>query len=840
MKTHAKDFLIEFANNSKTISWQKALIYEVVNSNGNINQTKLNEIYESIKSGTSLVLPTLVFPEQTSITNVQLQSLKHISGAFALCENQTINFSDSITILYGLNGSGKSSYFKILHEIVGGILPKDILSNIYATTPQPLNIEIKYKTGTQNKIKNWNKEQGVISDLANIKIFDSSYLNNYLDSHIIDKSVVQPFGISLISYTVDKIDELKQRLLAELRQLQVPNIDTSKFTEDLKQSFLNQIISQDQEKYLQNISQLNEEENNEKINLQSKLSELNDANINSKIQILTSLSSEYTRIIQEITNTSTSLAAIESEINTALENQKKAKLQVEQIKQKIEIINTIPGSDTSEWKNFIISANAYSEKMGNTQICPYCRQSLHEDAQKLLEAYVTFLSDKSQSNLKEANNTIIRLENKIKSISIKFSASSAFDEDLTKKTLKNDTINFYYSIEKQKKSILDNIKNGINNNLCEYKYDKLINLLKEQNQNITSQIKSLQEEKEQKETIKKQLQTSLDKLIERESIFFQHSKIKEWISIQSQKKVLSSKINSINTASISSLTGKAYKELVSQKLIDNFNIIFKSLFNANSFDISLKEVSVNKGNAKTQLILANRHGVHKILSEGEQKAVGLALFLAEIEVQKNQNPIIFDDPVTSLDHKIASNFADLLMKLDNQIILFSHNQFFIDNFVCSKENHICKTIDTACGDNKGKHIKIYNVQSEGKNSKGYLTKYIGINAKECLNHVKSFLTKTPFDKHSEVAAYLRKSIECIIDEKILNHCSPTRFSNKNSRINWDALSKIENHRVIVNKLKIMHSRLSGGDMHNGIEFIENPIDKDEYDQIFAQLNDMLL
>ncbi len=94
------------------------------------------------------------------------------------------------------------------------------------------------------------------------------------------------------------------------------------------------------------------------------------------------------------------------------------------------------------------------------------------------------------------------------------------------------------------------------------------------------------------------------------------------------------------------------------------------------------------------------------------------MFIAEAKIQKSKNPIILDDPVNSLDHRIAGKFAQRLLKLDNQVILFNHNRLFLDAFEAAKGNHICKTIDSACNDKKGKHIRVYKVNSEGQNTKG--------------------------------------------------------------------------------------------------------------------------
>ena len=122
------------------------------------------------------------------------------------------------------------------------------------------------------------------------------------------------------------------------------------------------------------------------------------------------------------------------------------------------------------------------------------------------------------------------------------------------------------------------------------------------------------------------------------------------------------------------------------------------------------------------------------------------------------------------------------MELNNQIILFNHNRLFLDSFETYKNNHICKTIDTDCNNSKGKHIKIYEVISQAKSSKGILRNYKGNYAKNHIKEAKQLLNSVPFEEETKVSNLLRLTVECIIDEVIFNYQVPTRFSNKNSRI----------------------------------------------------------
>ncbi|MBK6737940.1 MAG: hypothetical protein IPG64_08455 [Haliea sp.] len=66
----------------------------------------------------------------------------------------------------------------------------------------------------------------------------------------------------------------------------------------------------------------------------------------------------------------------------------------------------------------------------------------------------------------------------------------------------------------------------------------------------------------------------------------------------------------------------------------------------------LKERNV-RGKMFHQLLLdlPTTNRIDEILSEGEQRAIALGSFFAELALANHKCAIIFDDPVSSLDHK---------------------------------------------------------------------------------------------------------------------------------------------------------------------------------------------
>jgi hypothetical protein len=76
---------------------------------------------------------------------------------------------------------------------------------------------------------------------------------------------------------------------------------------------------------------------------------------------------------------------------------------------------------------------------------------------------------------------------------------------------------------------------------------------------------------------------------------------------------------------------------------------------------------------------AGRAKKSMVLSEGEQRALAIACFLADPHVSESNGAIIVDDPVTSLDHqrirRVANRFVVEAAR-GRQVIIFTHNLLF--------------------------------------------------------------------------------------------------------------------------------------------------------------------
>ena len=849
MKKNAKEYLKEFASSKP--DWLKALIYEAIESNGNISDDKKVEIFGCLKDNNTIAINEPNIDDNHSDNEIHLVSLEHIKGVNALKRNQTIKFHRDVTILYGLNGAGKSGYFKVLNEVVGGNQKKEVLPNIYLDNPETIEVKVTLKKQSgQIKTINWDGSNRSIDLFNKCRVFDSSYLNGFLAIRKADTTLIQPLGLHLFSYLVDLIDEFKRELNneADKKRLEKPILELKDLRDDFKSSFENHNFSEDAKKQIEDLFVFSDDDVQKLKNIKKELSELKQINIQDKIKLKTNDKDDIDSVKNYLENRYKILSEYFEETQQTLETFKANKEANELAKKQFKILSSIPNSDSPEWKEFIEAGERYKAKVHDSdKVCIYCRQPLqNENATKLIQAYGEFLKDESEQKLNTTIKQINDLKKSVEKISIdltvKQNIKTILEESMdgtTQKTLFEiiDAINMAFSSEKEK------LLKKLNNKELDSKHSlpTIVDISEKLNSlstAIDAEITKLSENNTEKAKRIAELEKSLKLLQENKSISNQKEEITNWFEIDSIEKNLKNKASEINTRGITELSKQAHNDLLTETLKETFKEELKFL-GYNHLDVYIENAKGGKGASSTKLSLVKNNDIKAVLSEGEQKAVGLALFISEAKIQVSKNPIILDDPVNSLDHKIAGKFAQRLLKLDNQVILFNHNRLFLDAFETSKDNHICKTIDSDCNKSKDKHIRIYQVGSEGKNSKGVLRNYKANKAKEHIVEAKRLLQSSPFDEELKVASLIRKAVECTIDEVVFNGQLPTRYSNKNSRIAWGELKKLNNDSSVIDKLEIIHGRVSGGEMHNGTESEENPIEVDEFNTMISDIENIL-
>ena len=611
--------------------------------------------------------------------------------------------------------------------------------------------------------------------------------------------------------------------------MSLPIIKTEAFREPLKKKFNNYEEFNEVER--NDIRRKYSFSNSERCSLNDKekeLKQLQQSNIQDTISLLIKNNKEISSFIDKINNANRCLKSYEEELFKALASLDSARSKNEEARQRSEILAQLPKTNMPEWKSFIRAGHDYSILLGSESLerCPYCRQELRtNDAIKIVKAYADYLSDDSEKELNNASEALDGIRQKIEKIEVAITPT----EEIKRIIANTSVLESKLAQMSTNKKMLLSIKDTKEKRLQSIDFSNEVKILNNTYTENENSIKNLVKSNAEKDKKAEELQKEIALLKEWESISCQKSEIDNYFSIIDKINLTEKKRTGTKTNQLTALANQVQKDLLTDALKTNFEKELKALGRHN-LQVQLMVTNGNKGKCNTQLILTGNNSVTDILSEGEQKAVGLAMFFAEI--QDDNYPIILDDPVTSLDHEIAGKLAIRLLDFDNQVIVFCHNRLFLDGFETSKSNHVCKNFDSCCN-NKGKHIFIYKIYGDGK-EKGILSNYKSDNSDSIIKEVNYRLSKRPFDDSYGVSILLRRAVEKIIDEEVFKHLLPPRVSNKNSRIDWDELKKINSKPDLIDRLRVVHD-LSSEEDHVGTASTENPISIDKLRELSAEL-----
>ncbi|MCX9564227.1 AAA family ATPase, partial [Vibrio cholerae] len=135
----------------------------------------------------------------------------------------------------------------------------------------------------------------------------------------------------------------------------------------------------------------------------------------------------------------------------------------------------------------------------------------------------------------------------------------------------------------------------------------------------------------------------------------------------------------LGTLKFTRKAGEVSKQVITDAYVKRFNDELDNL-GAKKINVQLSKTRVSKGKVmhKLHLMGVNQNFTlsksHDILSEGEQRIVSLAAFLADTNSKPQTTPFIFDDPISSLDQSYELCVAKRLVELSEhrQVIVFTH------------------------------------------------------------------------------------------------------------------------------------------------------------------------
>lgn len=613
---------------------------------------------------------------------IALQEISKVLGVGVIDSEQQLSFNENgLNIIYGENGTGKSSYASVMKKVFlsrGG--SKEILGNVFEEVRTSPSACIKYWEDGVSKDFTWNSNtQNLI--LKNIRVFDTQAAIHYLQKE--GATSYMPEGIKVLDELIRSLKYIKEHLeekKSACKYKDFSSVFITKTISDLVAGINEQTKIEEIKKHT-----ITEDELGSIQSLEHKLEKL-------KTNSPERLSKIYTI---QITN----LNILKNKIidwKKPLGNQAFLRLK-ELTKNKLDTIALADklrattftdldcdSFDSHEWvrfwrliKDFIVTngGDTFHFPAIKGEKCPYCLQSISsESAEKLLKFNDYLLSD-AERKANDASSRFNYAISVIKNCEIRIDEITEILNvlEMENPSLSRDLRKFCLELTSRRSAILEGKDLSEETNIDESSIERLSDYISELN-------KTLSKIRDQKKLDSEILETQekFDLLHDKNILSNHLDEIIEEIKLHQCETRIASAIKLCSTKSASDLSAKISKEKVISPLIEIFNEELKKL----GFDRFLVEINdrnrLGEELFKLKLKDASENKINEVASEGEQRCIALAAFFADIQIGNRKSSIIFDDPMNSLSHRWRSIVARRIVKESQlrQVIVLTHDIVF--------------------------------------------------------------------------------------------------------------------------------------------------------------------
>jgi hypothetical protein len=628
----------------------------------------------------------------SSFKQISLKSIRNVENINALAEGQILSFLEKgMTIVYGENGLGKSGYARILKSACRARLDKrfDILPNIYRQTEGlQQSAKITYVEGTTVRSSQWIKGHPGQPALSAISVFDASAGNISVTGK--NDIAYTPFPLLVLGRLARVADDLRSKLTTEIEQFEgrmppaITNRECSAHTSTGK--LLGTLSGKTRTESVETLSTLNDTEKAELLKLGKDFADDPAA-----------VGSRSLKLAQRIENLGRMMEAVAAGLN------EDALARIQSLKHEIVVTTDAAHAEAERrfacvplpvggpaWQAHWEAARRYAEneaypgesfpKTSSGSHCVLCQQMLDEAAGDRLAHFESFVVDELGTRIKTAKAS---LEKALEFEGIVYLQISKIAE-IREYLINADEGELASAISTFLIHAAWRRRWTLRAGAGEIAADAPImgappsTVIASSAEALRKRAAALRNTADAPE--RQVLKNRLDELADREWLHVVKDDVIKAISTKSEIEKLEGLKPQTARARITSKSTVLAKKLVTDRWRDRFALEVADL-GISRLRVELRQEKSEAGVPRFKVFFVkNRAGsVGAVLSEGEQRCLAIAAFLAELETADSSSGIVLDDPITSLDHiyrqKIAARLAQ--ESLQRQVIIFTHDIPFL-------------------------------------------------------------------------------------------------------------------------------------------------------------------
>jgi predicted ATPase len=606
---------------------------------------------------------------------VRVDSLTVGDGVNALKPGAQIDFASGVTVIFGENGSGKSGFVRVLKRAAGVRIAEEILPNVRMDKRPSPSGTFAVTVGATGQTIHWKNEFG-IGPLNRMSIFDAGGARLHVEDDL--TYVYTPGELTLFPLVQNGMERVRAALEKAITA-RTPGPNTVLVSFDRSCSIYAIIET------LGAATDLDE------IRKYAVLPENIDSTIETlKIEVDALKSSNIQNELKRSRDRAAVVTALKTAIQTAsafdITTYVSHVLARDQASQRRDDAGSkafeglgIPGVLGPEWRQFIqageeyLKTNADKKYPAANDPCAYCQQPLTVKAVELIKKYRDFSDNEIKTALDAAERQLRDYVAPVVDLKVDTLRQQLAAETNGGKDILSPVAGVVEQIKKLNQGV--SARSAVEWQEKDSSLAAVETLVSSEETRLIEHISGLQKSVEERQAALKAKQSELTEL--------QGKKTASNLLPQIEKRVLDAKWVAKTTIVKGNLTAvlRSLTEAAKDASEELLNKDFGRRFEAECKLLRAPNVTLNfpgrQGQVTRRKMVAS-YKPNQVLSEGEQKALALADFLAEVTAVPASSPVVFDDPITSMDYRRIHEVCDRIVTLaeSHQIIVFTHNIWF--------------------------------------------------------------------------------------------------------------------------------------------------------------------
>jgi len=629
---------------------------------------------------------------QVGQTLVQLRTIKNLEHVNALAPGKILPLSPTgLTSIYGDNGVGKSGYTRVLKKACRArdrsepIRPNAYQHPVLAETARA---SFDAVVDAEDVILHWVDGTPSPAELSSIAIFDSRCARAYVDNQ--GDFSYAPYGLDILVGLAKVCDWLKERIGRDQRATHPNTEPFLKLAASPTQAgaLAKSLSSKTRKEDIERLGTLSAQELSQ---LESLTKTLGEADPKRRATDLRVKATRVDALIQRVT------AAVDIVTQTKLDDLRilvdksnQAKAVAKALAQRFKEMDTLEGTGDELWLEMFKAARAFCAASHEVQAfprladdirCPLCQNPVGEVGAARLSAFDEFIEGEAT---KAADHAWLKARAAFKAI-IEAPLELNFDETLTHDLEGNpEIIEACKVLQTGLRARRDAVREAATPD-SGTKWEEIPALPSNPSGSLNQLSLSWREEAlkldhSQDAAARLKMEKELAELQARSQL----SDLKAAALETVERFILSAKLSEChsapNTTTISRKSTELTNTMATQEVASALSEELLAL-GVNGISVAMQPSST-KAKTTFKLVLKTESGAlpQDILSEGEQRAIAIAAFLTEVRLAKGKGGIVFDDPVSSLDHARRERVARRIAAeaLERQVVVFTHDIFFLN------------------------------------------------------------------------------------------------------------------------------------------------------------------